>query len=1209
MKREFTFLSLAAVTMFYGSLFGSTPPVSTSISATSFVENRGQIQNTCGESADDVRYLYHHPSGFNVQARKRGLSFDVWRKSSGGYDIHRLDVGFAGGNQTPAVTGLGDPTGFVNDYRHDKSLEAIPSYSRIKYDNIYEGIDLVVGLGPKGGVKYDFMLGVDANVSDIVLEYSGFDMFSIEEGELVFVMSGDTLRETIPASWMALTGQSIQVDYHILYTDDHTVQIGFETERNTVAGFAWVIDPLIELEWSTYYGGELNDVGQAIATDSLGNIFIVGNTSSIDAIASEGSYQHEYAEGESDAFLVKMNQHGLRHWSTYYGGSGLDRAMGVDVDQFEFIYMVGVTDSEDLLVADSSMVRHQDTLRGATDGFLAKFDRTGTLLWDTYLGGDEDDEITSCYGSPGQGVHVLGNTTSLDVFDPGQVTVVGEPAGGTDLFMASFSPEGELFAAGYLGGPGDETAARIRPFFDGHLIGATTSSEGLATADGFQTDFLGMTDGFVAYLDTFFVVVWASYLGGEGTDQITDVQWDAKGGAIYVCGITDADMAYTDTSSSQTEFGGETDGFVAQILAEGSLGWFTYVGGPGMDAAVSIDVDIDTTVYVLGHTYSDEGIVFYEEDSVASEYNGNGDAFLIHYDIHGTRVWSTYYGGSGAELPFDMSVYGRTGVFFTGSTTSVDSLTVAIGEEPDPHQGEYGGGGSDGFIARITGSKSTPPPVIGGGCNDWDEGTYGGPDYQPLGICLGDSIKLSAVGGFLSPGSEFVWYENSCGGTDNFIGEGFWVYVSPTELTSYFVRAEGIDEQTSCTSVAIHVDQPITVTATAQDSVCPGQTVELSAEGAMYYTWSGPLDFYAEGPDVTIDSTSAAIEGDYTVHGSSQFGCKDDATVNVSLLPTPQFTVDAGNPLCIDDQNGSIHITGNDTTINEYFWPDIGVDTMHRDSLPAGIYPLWVTNSFGCQTNLLIELEEPVWPIDSVITTADTCGQGMGSAQIFIGDSTSAFDIAWPFATDSNQVAFDGLNFGSYTVALTDSNGCVFETAFTVPNYGEFNAVIAPDSVFLAFSETMVIEVYASPAQDVVSYAWYPDEGLSCSDCAAPVFDPDSTHWYTAVITARNGCTSSDSVFVEREVPPPGHFIPTMFSPNGDGLNDELCILGNRILTARLSIFSRSGEKMFETTDLKICWDGRFKGDPVMGSVIYTFEATLEEDKTVTETGNITILR
>jgi gliding motility-associated-like protein len=89
-----------------------------------------------------------------------------------------------------------------------------------------------------------------------------------------------------------------------------------------------------------------------------------------------------------------------------------------------------------------------------------------------------------------------------------------------------------------------------------------------------------------------------------------------------------------------------------------------------------------------------------------------------------------------------------------------------------------------------------------------------------------------------------------------------------------------------------------------------------------------------------------------------------------------------------------------------------------------------------------------------------------------------------------------------------------------------------------------------------------------------------------------------------------GFFIPNVFSPNGDGLNDDINIHGFCIATFNLKIFNRWGEKIFETTDKALGWDGTFRGKAMdTGVFIYAVDGITIEKKPFTKKGNITLLR
>src|SRR5205085_2475889 len=96
--------------------------------------------------------------------------------------------------------------------------------------------------------------------------------------------------------------------------------------------------------WATYYGGSGYDEGWSCATDTLGNVFLTGYTTSTNNISFAG-YQNSHAGGFDDAFLVKFNRNGVLQWGTYFGGSKVDYAYDCATDVFGSAYLAGATTS------------------------------------------------------------------------------------------------------------------------------------------------------------------------------------------------------------------------------------------------------------------------------------------------------------------------------------------------------------------------------------------------------------------------------------------------------------------------------------------------------------------------------------------------------------------------------------------------------------------------------------------------------------------------------------------------------------------------------------------------------------------------------------------------------------------------------------------------------------------------------------------------
>ena len=109
-------------------------------------------------------------------------------------------------------------------------------------------------------------------------------------------------------------------------------------------------------------------------------------------------------------------------------------------------------------------------------------------------------------------------------------------------------------------------------------------------------------------------------------------------------------------------------------------------------------------------------------------------------------------------------------------------------------------------------------------------------------------------------------------------------------------------------------------------------------------------------------------------------------------------------------------------------------------------------------------------------------------------------------------------------------------------------------------------------------YAWFPPYGLSCADCANPVATPGKTTTYSLVVTDGNGCMATDSVTVT--IDPCDIFFPNAFTPNGDGKNDVIKVIGHLdyFRNFSMSMYNRWGQRVFYTEDIYAGWDGTYKG-------------------------------
>ena len=111
------------------------------------------------------------------------------------------------------------------------------------------------------------------------------------------------------------------------------------------------------------------------------------------------------------------------------------------------------------------------------------------------------------------------------------------------------------------------------------------------------------------------------------------------------------------------------------------------------------------------------------------------------------------------------------------------------------------------------------------------------------------------------------------------------------------------------------------------------------------------------------------------------------------------------------------------------------------------------------------------------------------------------------------------------------------------------------------------------------------------------------------VVSDANNCSDTACVRVD-VIRPCTVFVPNAFSPNASGKNDSQCVYGDCIKFMLFTIFDRWGNKVFETSDQKTCWDGLHNGQPLNAGVfVYHLNATLTNGETVEKQGNITLVR
>jgi hypothetical protein len=562
-------------------------------------------------------------------------------------------------------------------------------------------------------------------------------------------------------------------------------------------------------------------------------------------------------------------------YSTYLGGSDMDYANGIAVDSSGNAYVTGYTASTNFPLANPE----QSSPGGGTcsdgvdtiacfDAFVTKLNPAGTaLVYSTYLGGSDEDYGTRIALDANGDAYVTGYTNSTDF--PVQNALQSENAGGYDAFVTELSADGaSLLYSTYWGGSLDDMGTGIAVDSSGnaYVSGYTASPDFPINPGALQTNYGGgVHNGFVVKFNSGGAQLgYSTFLGGSGDDYAYGVAVDSAGDA-YVTGATYSTNFPTVNAFQPNYAGGLCgtapstfpcyDAFVAKLNPAGAaLIFSTYLGGTGSDYGYAIALDGSSNAYLTGYTTSTNFPT--TPGAFQQIFGGSYDAFVAKLNGAGsTLVYSTYLGGAGTEVGYDVAVDSSGRAFVTGYNYGGAFPTVC------PLQAQNAGF-YDAFISVLnaTGSSLAFSTYLGGSL-----------DEEGYGIALDPSGNAYVTGGTFSldfpitPGSYQPSYAG--GPYDAFVAE---VSLVPSPCLSISPPSYQFGNQAVGTPSAPQ-------TATLTNTGAPGMTV-----------------------------TSVVASGDFaetdTCVSSSPIAANGTCSVSVTFTPTAPGT-----------RNGALTITDNAT--------------------------------------------------------------------------------------------------------------------------------------------------------------------------------------------------------------------------------------------------------------------------------------------------------
>lgn len=449
-----------------------------------------------------------------------------------------------------------------------------------------------------------------------------------------------------------------------------------------------------DLVYCTFMGGSGEDRISDVVLDSQGSIIICGGTFSED-FPVLNAVQSEYAGGSlapgepphnmGDGFIAKFTPGYELLWSTYLGGSDLESALHIEVDDYDNVMVFGQTLSDDFPVTFPSTPSGRET----GDPFIAYYSPEGELIGSRLYHPEWFNSIQHVDLDQEGNLVLVGDTSSSlmpctdDAF---QSTLSGDSDG--YVWVVSSDLEEVVFSS-YIGGSGTEFPGEICVTGDNSfLVSGSTSSVDFPVTEGcIRSEPLGEHDNFIAKISPSRELVACTYIGGSDVDHTFGL-CEGPDNTIVSVGRTWSDDYPVSADALQDEYSGvEVDGFLTILGEEGTeVIYSTYYGRDSWDSLLQVNMDEKDRLVVTGFVLSGG---FETVNAFQSEYKGSSDIVLM---VWGDEIeLITLLGSYSSEHPFEQILDEGT-IYVVGQTEST-SFPVSV----DTYQGSHGGQ-KDGFI-------------------------------------------------------------------------------------------------------------------------------------------------------------------------------------------------------------------------------------------------------------------------------------------------------------------------------------------------------------------------------------------------------------------------------------------------------------------------------------------------------------------------------
>ncbi len=441
----------------------------------------------------------------------------------------------------------------------------------------------------------------------------------------------------------------------------------------------------IDFQWARSASGTDLDIGQKVASDGSGNVFVTGyfrsdtiSFGSIDLTKETGS------SSSSAIFLAKYDASGNVVWARSAGGNEEDIVNDVATDADGNVLITGGFQSDS--IAFGSTTLHNAVTGASEDVFVVKYDPDGNVLWARSgggTGGTPRDVGNAIAVDASGNVYACGYFRSQNMaFGTATLTGVGQ----ADAFIVKYDANGDVLWARSEAGAGGDFFTALDVDAGGNIyVAGHYYSNSITIGDTTLTNTNNNYELFMAKYDTDGNPLWARGASGNGNDESIGLATDGSGNVI----VTGLFEAFPLTFGSATlPNGGSRDIFIVKYSTLGDFLWATSAGGTYAEESGAIATDASGSVYLTGLFGS--SISF---GSIAINGTLSSNVFIAKYDANGDALWAIGAGGIDDEQGNGIAVAGADNVYVTGS---FDSSSLPCGPDTLSNSGP-----DDVFIAKL----------------------------------------------------------------------------------------------------------------------------------------------------------------------------------------------------------------------------------------------------------------------------------------------------------------------------------------------------------------------------------------------------------------------------------------------------------------------------------------------------------------------------